>query len=49
MIQRDDWLPMMVETEDQRNRRQELFLVYAGPLIAVFCLGIVLSYAIKAI
>jgi hypothetical protein len=49
MIQRDDWLPMMVETEDQRYRRQELFLVYAGPLIALLCLCIVLSYAIRAI
>jgi hypothetical protein len=31
MIQRNDWLPMMVETKDQRHQRQELFLVYAGP------------------
>jgi hypothetical protein len=49
MIQRDDWLPMMVETEDQRHQRQELFLVYAGPLIALLFFGVVLSYAIKAI
>ena len=49
MSQRDDWLPMMVETEDQRNLRQELFLVYAGPLISVICLGVLLSYAIRAV
>ena len=45
MIRRDDWYPMMVETEDQR---QELFVVYAGPSIAFLCLGVVLCYAIKA-
>ena len=49
MIRRDDWLPMTVETQDQRQQRQELFLVYAGPLIALLCLGIVLIYAIRAI
>jgi hypothetical protein len=40
---------MMVETEDQRCQRQEFFLVYAGPLTALLCLGVVLSYAIKTI
>ena len=49
MIQRDDLLPMMVETEVQRHQRQELFLVYAGPLIALLCLGVALSYAVRAI
>jgi hypothetical protein len=49
MIQRDDWLPMIVETDDQRQQRQELFLVYAGPLIALLCFGVVLSYAIRAL
>ena len=49
MIQRDDWLPMIVETDDQRQQRQELFLGYAGPLIALLCFGVVLSYAIRAL
>jgi hypothetical protein len=49
MIRRDDWLPMVVESEDQRHQRQELFLVYAGPLSALLCLGVILGYAIKAI
>jgi hypothetical protein len=49
MIQRNDWLPMMVETKDQRHQRQELFLVYAGPLIALLLLGVVLSYAMRAV
>jgi hypothetical protein len=49
MIQRDDWLPMIVETQDQRHQRQELFLVFAGPLIALLCFAVVLSYAIRAI
>jgi hypothetical protein len=35
MSKRDDWLPMLVETRDQRHQRQELFWVYAGPMLAV--------------
>ena len=35
MSKRDDWFPMLVETRDQRHQRQELFLVYAGPMLAV--------------
>jgi hypothetical protein len=34
MSKRDDWLPMLVETRDQRHQRQELFWVYAGPMLA---------------
>jgi hypothetical protein len=35
MSKRDDWLPMLVETRDQRHQRQELFWVYAGPMLAI--------------
>jgi hypothetical protein len=49
MIRRDDWLPMIVETAGQRQQREELFLVYAGPLIALICFGVVLSYAVRAL
>jgi hypothetical protein len=35
MSERDDWLPMLVECRDQRHQRQELFWVYAGPMLAV--------------
>ena len=49
MTQRGVWLPMIVETDDRRHQRQELFLVYAGPMIALLCLGTVLGWAIRAI
>jgi hypothetical protein len=35
MIQPDDWLPMMVETQEQRHSGRNCSLVCAGPLIAV--------------
>ena len=38
MSRRDDWLPMLVESPDQRAQRQELFWVYAGPMLAVLWL-----------
>jgi hypothetical protein len=38
MIKRDDWLPMLVETREQRHQHQKLFWVYAGPMLAVLWL-----------
>jgi hypothetical protein len=38
MSERDDWLPMLVESPDQRHQRQELFWVYVGPMLAVLWL-----------
>jgi hypothetical protein len=43
MSERDDWLPMLVETRDQRHQRQELFWVYAGPTLAALGLFALLS------
>ena len=43
MSRRNDWLPMLVESRDQRHQRQELFWVYVGPMLAVLGLFALLS------
>ena len=35
MSERDDWLPMLLVSRHRQHQRQELFWVYAGPMLAV--------------